>query len=141
MGIQSSPVQQGKQAMMKPAQDTPTALHGVAHANAFLQLIGLLQTKGTSVGMDPVLALNRAILDGYMSNVEEDANAETGFAYPDGIGDEDVRAYAERELGIPVNLSQVVAVRQFMGTLFLRGVTRTDVVRVRRMFFGKIIGE
>jgi hypothetical protein len=76
-----------------------------------------------------------------MRAVEEDPKARTGFSYQKGLSDETVRKNAQEELGISIEVHQVVALRRFLASLFKAGVCLQDVIRVRRMFFGHLAGE
>jgi hypothetical protein len=116
-------------------------LRGLEHASAFLRLYDFMKRHGTKVGSDPMIEVNNVILTHYMRAVEEDPKAGTGFSYRKGRNDQWVRRNAQAELGIAVEVHQVVAVRRFLASLFKTGFRVQDVVRVRRMFFGRIAGE
>jgi hypothetical protein len=125
------------------AKKTPRGsaeLRGKAYRETFFKLIEHLATNGTSSG-GPMVQLNSRILLSYMHHAGEDDATKTGMAYCDGEGDEEVRAHAAREYGLAVDLSQIVALHRFMESLFLNGVAVNDVIRVRRMFFGRLAGE
>jgi hypothetical protein len=118
-----------------------TALRGLEHAAAILRLHEFMKEHLKGGTPDLIAQLNNSILTHYMRAVKENPRAPTGFSYQKCLNDESVRGAAQQELGIPVEVHQVAALRRFLASLFKNGLTGEDVTRFRRMFFGKIAGE
>ena len=110
--------------MTRSAHRNSRGVFGMPHAKAFMRFIENMKSNLIAKSTDPMMKLNRAILASYIHHTWYDEASRTGwFAYCEGVGDEDVRAYAEREFGSTIELAQVIALRRFLESLFLTGVS------------------
>jgi hypothetical protein len=117
-------------------------LRGVKKAVAFLRVYDLLKTNMEVVGNDRMIDVNNVILYYYMQAVKEDPRTRTGLSYLKGRNDEWVRKKAQEQLGFPVGSYQVIMLRRFLASLFKGGRSSVqDIIRIRRMFFGKLATE
>jgi hypothetical protein len=122
-----------------PATPERLPLRGLAHANRLRKIVTMHEREPLT--RDPIVDLNSAILASYRAHAREDEASPTGYSYPDGVDDETIRAHAAHITGHPIALFQVVAVRRFMNSLFFKGMTVNDVIRIRRMFAGAAARE
>jgi hypothetical protein len=118
----------------RPATPERLPLRGLAHANRLRKIATMHERQPLT--RDPIVDLNSAILASYRVHAKEDEAALTGYSYPDSVDDETIRAHAARVAGHHIELFQVVAVRRFMNSLFLKGMTLNDFIRIRGMFAG-----